>query len=209
VTPRKRARKGDGELLREEILEVTERLLVELGSEELVSIRVVADAVGVTPPSIYRHFIDKNHLMFEVCARVFAQLDDVLEAAMDGIDDPVDAMAARGRAYVRFGIEHPEQYRIMFMGHAQAAPDQWGEVITTGSFAHLMDGIQRVVDAGRMAPDTDMFEMALHIWANIHGITSLLVARPSFPWPELAPFVERHLALCMAGVVLPAPAPAR
>jgi AcrR family transcriptional regulator len=208
VTPRQRARKGDGELLHEEILEATERLLVELGSEELVSIRVVADAVGVTPPSIYRHFEDKNHLMFEVCSRVFARLDDVLEAAMEGIDDPVEAMAARGRAYVRFGVEHPEQYRIMFMGHAQAAPDQWGEVITTGSFAHLMEGIERVIEVGRMAPDTDVFEMALHIWANIHGITSLLVARPSFPWPDLAPFVERHLAQCMAGIVLPAPEPA-
>jgi AcrR family transcriptional regulator len=207
VKPRQRARKGDGELLRKEILETTERLLVELGSEELVSIRVVADAVGVTPPSIYRHFEDKNHLMFEVCSLVFARLDDVLEAAMEGIDDPVEAMAARGRAYVRFGVEHPEQYRIMFMGHAQAAPDQWGEVITTGSFAHLMEGIQAVIGAGRMAPDTDVFEMALHIWANIHGLTSLLVARPEFPWPELAPFVERHLELCMAGVVLPAPTP--
>jgi AcrR family transcriptional regulator len=204
MAPRQRARRGDGELLHEEILEVTERLLVELGSEELVSIRVVADAVGVTPPSIYRHFVDKNHLMFEVCSRVFARLDDVLEAATAGIADPVEALAARGRAYVRFGVEHPEQYRIMFMGHAQAAPDQWGEVITTGSFAHLMDGIQRVVDAGRMAPDTDLFDTALHIWANIHGITSLLVARPSFPWPELAGFVERHLELCMAGVVRPA-----
>jgi AcrR family transcriptional regulator len=209
MVPRKRARRGDGDLLREEILEVTERLLVELGSEELVSIRVVADAVGVTPPSIYRHFADKNHLMFEVCSRVFGRLDAVLEAATAGIEDPVEAMKARGRAYVRFGVEHPEQYRIMFMGHAQAAPDQWGEVITTGSFAHLMEGIQRVVDAGRMPPGTDLFEMALHIWANIHGITSLLVARPSFPWPELAPFVERHLELCMAGVVLPAPVPAR
>jgi AcrR family transcriptional regulator len=208
VTPRQRARKGDGELLREEILEATERLLVELGSEELVSIRVVADAVGVTAPSIYRHFEDKNHLMFSVCERVFARLDDALEAATAGIEDPVDAMAARGRAYVRFGVEHPEQYRIMFMGPAQAAPEQWGEVITTGSFAHLMEGIQRVVDAGRMPPDTDLFEMALHIWANIHGITSLLVARPSFPWPELAPFVERHLQLCMTGVVLPEPAAA-
>jgi AcrR family transcriptional regulator len=161
----------------------------------------VAAATGVTAPSIYRHFVDKDHLLFEACSRVFTLLDDTLEAAMDGIEDPVEALSARGRAYVRFGIDHPEHYRIMFMGSASHTPSQWDEVITTGSFRHLMDGIQRVVDAGRMDPGTDIFEMALHVWANIHGLTSLFVARPSFPWPDRDRMVEDHLAICMAGIV--------
>jgi AcrR family transcriptional regulator len=208
VTPgRTRARRGDGDLLREEILEATERLLLETGSEDAVSIRAVAKAVGVTAPSIYRHFEDKTRLIFEVCNRVFERFDEVLEAAMVGIDDPVDALWARGQAYVRFGIEHPEHYRIMFMGRAASMPDDWQDVISTGSFAHLVEGIQDVIDIGRMAPGTDPYEMALHIWSNIHGITSLLVAKPSFPWPDRARFVDEHLALCMAGVVLPAPDP--
>ncbi|MDP1819569.1 MAG: TetR/AcrR family transcriptional regulator [Acidimicrobiales bacterium] len=195
---RKRARKGEGELLREEILQATERLLLETGSEEAVSIRSVAHATGVTPPSIYRHFVDKTHLLFEVCARQFALLDDVIEEAVAGIDDPLEAMAARGRAYVRFGVEHPEHYRIMFMGPAYTTPDQWGDVLSTGSFAHLVDGIQRVVDAGLMPADTDPFTTALHVWANIHGLTSLLVARPDMPWPDIPSFVEEHLHLCLA-----------
>lgn len=204
MTPaRKRARRGDGDLLREEILEATERLLVETGSEEAVSIRAVAKATGVTAPSIYRHFPDKNHLIFEACSRVFAVLDDVLESAVVGIDDPVEALAARGRAYVRFGVEHPEHYRIMFMSPASDIPEKWDVVVRSGAFAHLLEGIQRVIDGGRMDPETDVFEMGLHIWANIHGITSLLVARPTFPWPELEPFVEQHLAMCMVGALQP------
>ena len=206
---RQRARKGEGDLLREEILEATERLLLETGSEDAVSIRAVAQATGVTPPSIYRHFTDKNDLMFEVCNRVFTRLDEVLEAAIEGIEDPVEALAERGRAYVRFGVEHPEQYRIMFMGAAAAMPDTWDEILDAGSFAHLVQGIQRVMDAGRMDPSLDPFTMALHVWANIHGLTSLLVARPSLPWPDLATFVDEHLAICMRGTVDAAPAPAR
>src|SRR5688500_4868576 len=134
---RPRARKGDGDLLRTEILEATERLLLETGSEEAVSIRAVADATGVTPPSIYRHFTDKQHLLFEVCARQLTRLDDAIEAACAGIDDPLEAMRARGRAYVRFGVEHPEHYRIMYMGPAYATPDDWNDLLATGSFAHL------------------------------------------------------------------------
>ena len=201
---RPRARKGDGELLRAEILEATERLLLETGSEEAVSIRSVAGAAGVTPPSIYRHFTDKTHLIFEVCARQFERLDRVIEEAVTGIDDPVDALRARGRAYVRFGIEHPEHYRIMFMGPAYARPDQWEDILGTGSFGHLVEAIQAAVDAGRLRADRDAFTTALHVWANIHGLTSLLVARPTLPWPDLEALVERHLDLCMAAHAVPA-----
>lgn len=194
---RPRARKGEGDLLREEILEATERLLIETGSEELVSIRAVARATGVTAPSIYRHFEDKTHLMFEVCARHFALLDDAIESAVAGIDDPVLAMQARGRAYVRFGIEHPEHYRIMFMGPAYETPEQWSDLLSTGAFANLVGGIQALIDAGVVLQPSDALTVALHVWANIHGLTSLLVARPAMPWPDLDQFIDEHLALCL------------
>jgi AcrR family transcriptional regulator len=202
---RHRARRGEGDLLREEILEATERLLLETGSEEAVSIRAVARATGVTAPSIYRHFEDKTHLLFEVCARHFALLDDAIEAAVVGIDDPVLAMQARGKAYVRFGIEHPEHYRIMFMGPAYATPDQWSDLLATGSFANLVGGIRAMVDAGAMPEPDDVVTAALHVWANIHGLTSLLVARPTMPWPELDAFIDEHLWLCMRGQLGPGP----
>jgi AcrR family transcriptional regulator len=201
---RRRARKGEGDLLREEILEATEQLLVETGSEEEVSIRAVAQATGVTPPSIYRHFEDKTHLLFEVCARQFGLLDEAIEGAVAGIDDPLLALQARGKAYVRFGIEHPEHYRIMFMGPAYATPAQWSDLLGTGSFAHLVTGIQAAIDAGAIAPAGDALTTALHIWANIHGLTSLLVARPAMPWPDLEAFIDDHLALCVRAHAAPA-----
>jgi AcrR family transcriptional regulator len=201
VITRPRARKGEGDRLRDEILEATERLLLETGSEEAVSIRAVARATGVTAPSIYRHFEDKTHLLFEVCARHFALLDTVIEEAVAGIDDPVAAMEARGRAYVRFGVEHPEHYRIMFMGPAYTTPEQWGDLLTSGAFANLVGGIQAMVDAGAIRDPGDVLTTALHVWANIHGLTSLLVARPSMPWPDLDQLIDEHVALGMRGLL--------
>lgn len=200
MTPnRPQARKGEGDRLRDEILRAADQLLVETASEDAVSIRAVAEATGVTAPSIYRHFADKTHLLFEVCARHFAVLDEVIEVACAGIGDPVVAMQARGRAYVRFGIDHPEHYRIMFMGPAYATPDQWNDLLDTGAFAHLVDGLQTGIDAGILSagPSGDVQAMAMHVWADIHGLTSLLVARPTMPWPDLDAFVDEHLALCM------------
>jgi len=51
ASPRRhRARRGEGARLREEILAAGTRLLLETGDEEAVSIRAIAQAVGVTPP---------------------------------------------------------------------------------------------------------------------------------------------------------------
>src|SRR6266571_1260433 len=97
---RRRAPRGQGERLGEEILAAAERLLVETGDEEAVSIRAVADAVGVTPPSIYLHFADKNELMFAVCERQFERLDREMEAAAAMSDDPLESLRLRGKAYV-------------------------------------------------------------------------------------------------------------
>ena len=69
VSPaRVRARRGEGDKLREEILVAVSDLLDETNDESAVSIRAIADRVGVTPPSIYRHFEDKEAMLAR-CAR--------------------------------------------------------------------------------------------------------------------------------------------
>ena len=69
--PRPRLRKGEGEQLRREILDATRDLLAEKGNLELVSIRDIATRVGVSSPSIYLHFQDKDPLVYAVCRQAF------------------------------------------------------------------------------------------------------------------------------------------
>src|SRR5687768_1046397 len=138
---RARARKGEGERLREEILLATERLLIRTGDQEAVSVRAIAEAVGVTPPSIYLHFADKAELIWSVCARHFAALDDAIESAAATSDEPLEQLRLRGGAYVRFGLDHPEQYRILFMSKPSAAPAAWTPelMLENAAFTHHVD----------------------------------------------------------------------
>src|SRR5262249_40083226 len=148
---RTRARRGEGELLREEILNAAERLLVESGNEESVSIRAIAEAVGVTSPSIYLHFPDKEALLFAVCERQFAIFREALEGAARSTDDPVDALERRAEAYVRFGLDHPEAYRIMFMARAGLVEKHKNTVKTgTDAFTDLVEDVQRAISAGAL-----------------------------------------------------------
>lgn len=205
TTRRPRARKGEGAALRDEILDATERLLLETGSAEAVSIRAVADRVGVTPPSIYRHFADKADLIFEVCARHFAALDEFLAHAIEGVEDPVDRLRAMGLAYMRFGLANPEPYRILFMTPADATPEEYKVVVLrdNAAFDQVRRYAQECIDAGRFRPGfTDSYRLAIGFWARVHGLTSLLITKPEFPWPaDRDAFVDEYASICLAGVV--------
>ena len=200
---RPRARRGEGDLLRQEILDAAGRLLAEHGDENAVSVRMIADAVGVSPPSIYLHFPDKDALIEAVCEDRFAAFDLALEEAAAGETDPLEALRARGRAYVRYGLDHPEAYRVIFMTKHERVMtvDDLASFDNAGAraFGHLVEAVATadyagVIDAG------DSFYAAVAIWTAFHGLVSLLISEPGFPWPPVDLLVERLLDLQIEGL---------
>jgi AcrR family transcriptional regulator len=200
---RPRARRGEGEHLRDEILEAGRRLLVETGDEDAVTIRAVAREVGVTPPAIYLHFEDKNALLLAVCRKTFEALDDQIEAAAAGIADPLEALRARGAAYARFGRENPEHYRILFMTRPFEHDELEPAEMTSGAFEHHLEAVQRACAAGALPPSTDPLLAAIFLWSGVHGITSLLIAKPKFPWPPIDELVDHVLRTLVEGLLSP------
>jgi AcrR family transcriptional regulator len=182
---RHRARRGEGARLRQEILAAATRLLLETGDEEAVSIRAIAEAVGVTPPSIYLHFADKTELIWAVCEEQFRKLDQEMAAASAGVNDPLEALRRRGRAYVRFGLQNAEAYRVLFMHHYKEVPETVDpkELRDSATFMHLVEAVQRCMEAGAIRR-ADPLQIAIGLWAMVHGITSLLISHPGFPWPD-------------------------
>ena len=179
TTGRKRFQRGQGDKLRAEILDATERLLVELGDEADVSIRAVADAVGRTPPVIYKHFTDKDDLIQEVCARRFLEFDRAMEEAGARSDDPLESLRLRGEAYIRFGLAHPEHYKVLMMTSHQMRVVT-DEAPGMEAFQHLVGAVQRCIDAGVFQGDHDALSIALVLWPAVHGITALLISLPKF-----------------------------
>jgi AcrR family transcriptional regulator len=206
VRARPRSRRGEGETLRADLLAATERLMIETGRADAVSIRAIADAVGVTPPSIYLHFPDKESLILAVCERHFEVFDSVIEDAGRSTDDPVESLRRRCRAYVRFGLENPEPYRILFMTRTESA-QQRDVVVGAGAraFQHLIDAVQRCIDAGAFRP-VDPVLAATGIWTAVHGVTSLLISMPGFRWPEVEVLVDHVTDIQIRGLSEHAPA---
>jgi AcrR family transcriptional regulator len=189
---RRRAKRGQGELLRADILAAAEQLLIKTGDQGAVSIRAIADAAGVTPPSIYLHFADKTELLGAVCEARFGDLSRSLQEATQGIADPLEVLWAIGRGYVRFGLENPEHYRIMFMTRPLAEGLPLDRLPGLTAFGFVVEAVARCMDAGAIAAG-DPFLVATNLWTAVHGVTSLLIARPDFPWPD----VDRLIGLVL------------
>ena len=201
---RPRARRGEGEKLRDDLLDATERLMIETGRADAVSIRAIADAVGVTPPSIYLHFPDKDSLILAVCERHFETFDSVIEQAGTSTDDPVESLRRRGRAYVRFGLENPEPYRILFMTPTNGAerPDALSGA-GGRAFQHLVEAVQRAIDAGAFRR-VDPVLAATGVWTAFHGVTSALISMPGFPWPDVEALIDHICDIQNRGLSKPA-----
>jgi AcrR family transcriptional regulator len=197
---RRRAPRGSGEQLREEILVATTELLLETGHAKAVSIRSVAQRIGVTPPSIYLHFADKDALLDAVCARYFENLDE--EMQLVAVDQPstIDVLRAQGLAYVRFARRTPELYRIATMPESRPGSDV-DLALNSSAFVHMRHSVEALIAEGTYPPG-DATTLALELWTVAHGVAALLISRPYLPWGDAEAFADRVMkSMCIGHIV--------
>ncbi len=193
---RRRASRGSGEDLRAEIVAAAKELLAKSGSADAMSIRAVADAVGVTSPSIYLHFADKDDLLSAVVVDVFTELDAAMLSAAEGLTAPMERMRAFGLAYVRFAVDHPEHYRIAALDSCPRP--NVDEVLATSAFEHFNATVKQCMDAGIFAPG-DPLPITLELWAAAHGIAALMITKPFLPWGDVEQVADRVLRAAALG----------
>ncbi len=197
---RRRAPRGSGELLRDEILDVTTELLLDTGNAKAVSIRSVAQRVGVTPPSIYLHFADKDTLLDAVCSRYFEKLDEEMQRAAAEHTSTIEVLRAQGHAYVNFARRTPELYRLATMGEGRPGSDV-DTALNSSAFQHMRATIAALITEG-IYPPGDATMMALELWTAAHGVAALLISKPYLPWGDVEEFTDRVLrAVCTGQIV--------
>lgn len=194
---RVRAPRGSGDRLRDEILDATTELLLETGHARSVSIRSVAQRVGVTPPSIYLHFADKDALMDAVCARYFEKLDPEMQRLAAEHTSPIEVLRAQGLAYVRFAVQTPELYRIATMGEWRSGSSV-DTTLTSSAFKHILATVQKLMDDGTYRTE-DPTTVALELWSAAHGVAAMLIAKPHLPFGDAERFADRVLSSVCCG----------
>src|SRR5262245_46537441 len=190
-TPRERYR----ELLRRNILDAAREAFVQ-GGYEGVSMRQVAESVGCTHANLYLYFKDKDALFDCLVEESFEQFADGLRKAFEaaGTKDPVMQLRKAGRAYVEFGVANPNAYEFAFL---MRRPRPRKPDVT---YERLRSLVQRCMDEKRFRRmDVDAASQAL--WAAAHGITSLLLLRPRFPWTDRDKLIAQIIDAAVDGLL--------
>jgi len=168
-------RHPDGEETKARLLREARDLYLEQGFARF-SLREVARRTGVSPAAVYRHYEDKEALLGQVCAAGFQVFYGYLVRSLSA-PTPLARLRAAATQYLRFGLENPRDYRVIFMGAAQefqsssvAAPAKGAAPPPT--FQFLVDRVRECMDA-RLLRQRDAEETATAIWAYVHGLVSL------------------------------------
>ena len=159
-----------------ELVDTARALLDEEGPEAL-SMRRLAERVGIRAPSIYKHLPDKQALEAALISDAFEEVATLFAEAIAGSADPLGSLAV---AYRRFAAEHPHVYRLMT---ERPLPR---ERLTPGAEAAAA---QPVLDA--VGGDVDTARAA---WAFAHGMTILELNGRFPPGADLDAAWEHGLA---------------
>lgn len=189
----KERREREREEIRTRILDAARELFAHEGVES-VTMRRIADRIEYSPTAIYFHFRDKESLLAELCDCDFRNFAHGFTLIAQ-IPDPVERLRAAGRAYVEFGLTNQSHYRLMFM-----TPKITNDKTTTivkgnpeeDAYAFLKAIVDELQAQGRLREDlTDTDLAAQTIWAVIHGVISLEIAKGKDEWVELRPIEQR------------------
>ena len=206
-----RKKRGEGHTRRDEILQAAKELFLEAGYDA-TTIRRIADRVGVSAPALYLYFHDKEAMMLALCDQTFGHLIERIADIEKTVSDPLEQIHRFGEVYARFGLEHPDEYRLVFMGNNMpesvrkvghrmpiddpARPGVGGAIV----FSRLVAMLSQVEASGvklNYPPDT----CAELCWMGIHGVVAALIMKPDFPWSNRELLIKAMQDIVLKGIV--------
>lgn len=169
--------------LRHQILNAAREVFVREGYES-VSMRKIAERIKYSPTTIYLYFRDKADLLHCLTEETFGRLAEIMERITRDTPDVLERLRKGLRAYVDFGLSHPSDYRVAFMldyGKSYTSPIRDPHSAAARAYGTFTAAVQACIEQGRFRP-IDVETASQVLWAPLHGVTSLLISEPDFPW---------------------------
>ena len=190
VTPKAR-RAREREEMQDLILAAARKLFLEDGYES-TTLRRIAENIGYAPGAIYQYFEDKDAILYALHREGFQLLYECF-ASLDAIADPVLRLHELGRVYIRFALDNPEFYALMFIDAATSnkMPETgWPEGIRTFDFCR--HAVQACIDAGAIRK-VDPLVAAFALWSMVHGLVALVIRHrcPMIPEDQRLPVLHQ------------------
>lgn len=197
TTRRPRNARGEGDRLRDEIIDAAVNVLSALGPEDPFSLRAVAKEAKIAAPSVYLQFADRNLLLLAVLERLFREQIAIRAAAEEAAaaagGGAWERLLARSLAAVRSGLDQPGHYKVLYEGRvvprlSDPRVADFGRPLLARSI-ELIREIPVSRKASRVSDDPQ--RLSLLLWSGLHGIVSLQINKPTLAWPQAVEMAEQ------------------
>jgi AcrR family transcriptional regulator len=189
--------------LRRRILAAAEELFVKEGYEN-VSMRKIATRIEYSPTTIYRLFRDKAEVMEHLVAQGYSGMRERYEAILARRPaSPLETLKLILREYVAYAMAHPNHYRLWFATSVLSARGGRLEMRHgSTSYPAYQTWLERIDEckAAGLLPERNTLALFHLIWGSVHGLISLRIHHPAFPWPPLDRHVDALLSLLDRGL---------
>lgn len=151
--------------------------LVRKTGPDHLSLRAVAEQVGVSPSAVYHYFPDKDSLISAVGAQLFIDLTNMQREALGKIPGR-SAKAAKlryrelGRTYFRWALKEPNLFRLMFGGFCRV--DRQGEHLEKEAFLMLSKCLDELLATGGITVTMRQYGELIS-WSAVQGASTLII----------------------------------
>lgn len=141
-----------------------------------VTLREVAKAAGVTHGAPYRHFRSREALLAAIAEDSFRMLAADLDQALGASNDPLQRLAGLGAAHVRFALNHPMRYRLMFGAELRKEEHPVLHDEARACFERVVTCVASCQQEGVLRAGEPR-DLALVLWASMHGFVDLAISQ--------------------------------
>ena len=174
--------------------------MISEGGATSVTMRAIGARLGVSRAAPYRHFPDKTALLVAVAVEGFRRLNHRLRASGAATGSSVEQLRHMGEQYVRFALENPAHYRLMYGREALARQDHPELRDAAGALLEHLIGVIRVDQERDEIERKDPRAQAYVAWSAVHGLASLLIERQIDPNVDVDALIRQTTQTLLGGM---------
>jgi AcrR family transcriptional regulator len=193
----------DRKVLKNKILDAASNIIISEGFEKL-SIRKIADAIEYSPAVIYNYFRDKAEIVSYIISDNSSKIIRILKKIQIDEQNPDNTLREGLNEYIKFVLEHPEQYRAVIMSDTVIMNQTTGMMHKgVAEEKQTINYIKKIIILG---VEKETFEqgdeelLAQIIWASTYGLLSRIIIEKQLNEEQKARLVQAHINFMIKGL---------
>jgi AcrR family transcriptional regulator len=174
--------------------------IVGAGGLAQLSMRGLADSLGITAGALYRYYPSKQELIIDFCRDAINDLQRRLHDVEETVEDPLQAIRLMLKAYAEFGLEDRDRFRMLFLENDQGLtmPLMQNEE-TLLPYLRLEAQISKAVSMTLIETSTPQNATQI-VWGAVHGLVTLFCTMKDFNFGDVNQLLDEMIEIVIHGL---------